>query len=212
MFKCLKYSFLCFTFILIFFVASSSAHAAYSPDKLDEILEVNLPESTLPYHVIVWCDSTEKYYCYSASSPWGYYRYYLPSMQILQCYSIISGQSVESANCGSTYSYFDFSSGAWVYGDRTLSSIDLKSNDYTLVYSNEDIAWIEGSSGKWLKGDVFFRKPLPNTSLPKILKKANPGAVMKEILMMIPACLVFLVGYLGLRKALRMVLGILKKA
>lgn len=73
---------------------------------------------------------------------------------------------------------------------------------YEVFYSNYDIY-------DW-DGNLVFRSPL--SPLRKVAGKIQPLEVLKEILAMIPLLIPLLAGYLGLRKALRLLSTILKTA
>lgn len=83
----------------------------------------------------------------------------------------------------------------------------LSSKGLNLLYSNIDIYDIGADKEK---DDPFFRGP--ERPLVAAVRGASPEEALKEVILLIPLSILFLAGCLGLRKGLRLLLTLLRRA
>lgn len=98
-----------------------------------------------------------------------------------------------------------------VYSHQSRPANNAYYSHSTIIASNFDI-YATGSSDLYLAADTdFFHRPSP---LQTIVETAQPKMteVLKEVLTMTPLLIPLLAGYLGLRKALRLISAILRTA
>lgn len=86
------------------------------------------------------------------------------------------------------------------------SSVELHSGG-SLIYSNHDIFEIGANKET---DEPFFRGP--ERPLVAAVQGASPEEALKEVILLIPLSILFLAGCLGLRKALRLLLTLLRRA
>ena len=123
-----------------------------------------------------------------------------------------------------TFSYSGSSSGSRTAAPSvpvkdTSYSYDYQGYKYTItgkgfLYASTDIYYCDYIAGEPFvnldKTSAFFVGPL--VPLVKIVEKVELGEVMKEIWILLPMAITCLVGYVGLRKALRRLVRILQRA
>lgn len=107
---------------------------------------------------------------------------------------------------------YNADSGIWTemksveYSTQNMVAIDLASYR-SIAYSNNDIYRVGADKEK---DEPFFRGP--ERPLVAAVRGAGPEEALKEVILLIPLSILFLAGYLGLRKALRLLLTLSRRA
>lgn len=92
------------------------------------------------------------------------------------------------------------------YSTGNMVSIN-KQSSKSIAYSNNDIYFVGADKEK---DEPFFRGP--ERPLVAAVRGAGPEEALKEVILLIPLSILFLAGCLGLRKALRLLLTLLRRA
>lgn len=123
---------------------------------------------------------------------------------------------------GSSYSYnesvFSYVGCTYVRGEYSFlsgssSSLGTISSNY-IKRSSYDVYSSSSSSAPFHEADIDFF-PIPPTPAPPLVgavQGAAPEEALKEVILLIPLSILFLVGCLGLRKGLRLLLTLLRRA
>ena len=179
----------------------SAAGKTYTSDELKDLINKN--------------NAKNYSYCFVLRDNWsGYNRIYLQYLDVLPYHSISNNNKdclVVKASSYKFYSLAIYDNGnTEVLSDNSSASIgslvsDLNSS-FTLLYSNVDIYDIDSKEGD----EPFFRGP--ERPLVAAVRGASPEETLKEVILLIPLSILFLAGCLGLRKALRLLLTLLRRA
>lgn len=92
------------------------------------------------------------------------------------------------------------------YSTGNMVSINTQSSK-SIAYSNNDI-YLVGADKE--KDEPFFRGP--ERPLVAAVRGASPEEALKEVILLIPLSILFLAGYLGLQKGLRLLSTLLRRA
>ncbi len=188
---------------LVMVLGSCLTVSAAAPSSADEYKSVisKYQKDGFNYCLVIEQDSKVNYirYIFTDCPLYAFYssrdsRYYLGCKTSYNSYFVDYSIVSDSFSIGSTQS---FSSGLYVLAIGTGS---------TLLYSNTDIYYSDAKDGD----DPFFWGP--ERPLVAAVRGASPEETLKEVILLIPLSILFLAGCLGLRKALRLLLTLLRRA
>lgn len=100
-------------------------------------------------------------------------------------------------------SFRDIQHSHW-YVDNFSGGPGLSGSSGCIFYSTVDIYDTDGT--------IFFQAPLTLTPLAKIVEESNPKGILGEIIVILPLIIVVVVSFLGLRKALTLLLEVFHRA
>lgn len=162
-----------------------------------------------------WEDYHFNYFLITYSSGFDYYKMIVSDVPIY-----FSSGKVMTSGSGGSFNYFtvdyDFSKNKVSYGgisggsnSTPGKSIIVFADSFGALYSNYDVYMSDGVINiKADTTDFFPRTPL----LVPAVEGAAPEEALKEVILLIPLSILFLAGCLGLRKALRLLLTLLRRA
>lgn len=188
---------------LVMVLGSCLTVSAAAPSSADEYKSVisKYQKDGFNYCLVIEQDSKVNYirYIFTDCPLYAFYSsrdscYYLGCKTSYNSYLVDYSIVSDSFSIGSTQS---FSSGLYVLAIGTGS---------TLLYSNTDIYYSDAKDGD----DPFFRGP--ERPLVAAVRGASPEEALKEVILLIPLSILFLAGCLGLRKGLRLLLTLLRRA
>ena len=173
----------------------SAATSLPSTDKEYEAIIKEYQKSGFPYCIVYKNGSSVRFDFYDS--------------EIFR--KINNGESSFFALNRFNYYYVSFSSSGSSVSNTFSYTPDVSvwssSGSWSLVYSSYDI-YDAGADKE--KDEPFFRGP--ERPLVAAVRGASPEEALKEVILLIPLSILFLAGCLGLRKGLRLLLTLLRRA
>lgn len=154
------------------------------------------------YQYLTFLRSGSTYYYCNTSGP---FVYNMPYSPLLCCTSELTGWGLKYSN-GTVSVWYDDG-----YTFKTNNAyFSWGGSDYGFL-SNYDVHHLNNSSTVVFNADTtgFFPTPPP---LVAAVQGASPEEALKEVILLIPLSILFLAGCLGLRKGLRLLLTLLRRA
>ena len=177
----------------------SAATSLPSTDKEYEAIIEKYQQSGYPYAVIQ---------SYSADPSACFLIFYYS----IEPFVNNKGELVFSGNWSSYRVSYNSTEDYWSVGSSTTHSSTVSSSGFSIsgapiLYSNFDIYRVGADKEK---DEPFFRGP--ERPLVAAVRGAGPEEALKEVILLIPLSILFLAGCLGLRKGLRLLLTLLRRA
>ncbi len=143
-------------------------------------------------YVVVYSNIAKQYELWVAGN-----FYYYPEESMITTYSWLVNRTATSR--------YLVVNGKWVYDSYYSGFTVSDDNKNQILLSGRDITY-------WQSKDVFFSKIETLLTLRPILAETQTGGTLSQVIGLVPLLLVLAVGFLGLRKALQVLLTVLRKA
>lgn len=200
--KKLSIVFLVITILLLFSInvqaSSDTVHFVHGDETVDLPTYVeNLGDNFNKYHYFIF-DLSGTYYLYVCTDSLAYKATYEYRSSRNQHKFMVRDENEN--NLESSWYYYNGTS--WIFQNGGTGAVF--NGDLTMLVSTIDIY-------NYGTDELFFRLP-PLSSLAKVVEETETERTLQQIVAIIPMILVVVVCFLGLRKALRMLSGLLHQA